>query len=117
MTADRLAALKRLREAQGKEYDGCITDAYEMFLVVDECFRNCETETVATWLPYTPETVIGDGEYLFAIRDQLTPEHRHIYRVWNAKWLKANCLADQIDWYMPLTPSKLPAMKIQENAQ
>lgn len=114
MTPERIKSLTRLRAAQGDPYTGSDSDAYEMFLVVDECFRNSETEQVATWLPYTPGMELGEGEFLFAIRDKLAGSPRHIYRVWDAIELAKTCLAGEIDWYMPLSPHKLPAMKIQE---
>lgn len=113
MTPDRIAALTRLREAAGKDYEGCDADAYEMFLVVDECFRCCETEEVATWLPYVPGLALGDGEFIFAMRANRGGEIRRVYRVWTAAAVE--CVAENvIDWYMPLSPNTLPAMKIQE---
>lgn len=119
MTPERLSALQRLRDAQGDYYDGMREDAYEMFLVVDECFRASETEQVATWLPYTPDVKLGSGEYIFAIQNLLTgePRPKHIYRVWDAKGLAGRCLTGLIEWYMPLSGEKLPAMKIQESVQ
>lgn len=116
MTPERIKALTRLRAAQGEPYTGSDSDAYEMFLVVDECFRNSETEEVSTWLPYTPGMELGQGEFIFAIRDMLGGANRpkHIYRVWDAAGLAGSCLAGQVDWYMPLSSGKLPAMRIQE---
>lgn len=117
MTPERLSALQRLRDAHGDYYCGMREDAYEMFLVVDECFRNSETEQVATWLPYTPRMELGEGEFLFAIRDVLSKDRLYIFRVWDARGLADRCLAGSVDWYMPLSPHKLPAMKIQEAVQ
>ena len=113
MTSKRLEALRRLRAAQGKDYDGCIADAYEMFLVVDECFRCSELNEVSTWLPYVPGMDLGEGEFLFAMTAKRPVGNRRIYRVWTADQA-ASAMTERIDWYMPLSPNKLPAMKIQE---
>ncbi|CAB4177813.1 hypothetical protein UFOVP1004_5 [uncultured Caudovirales phage] len=116
MTPERLKALTRLRAAHGDPYKGEYGDLYEMFLVVDECFRNSETEQVATWLPYTPDVELGKGEYLMAIRNMLKGEcqPKHFYRIWDSDSPSKSLFAGQAEWYLPLSPSKLPAMKIQE---
>lgn len=117
MTPARLEALNRLRKAQGDRYDGDEADAYEMFLIVDECFRDAELDEVSAWLPYVPGMTLGSGEYLFAIRNQRTGENRpkQVFRVWDAKGLADNSQSVHVLWYMPLPANKLPAMKIQDD--
>lgn len=124
MTPARLAAMKRLREAEGTPYDGANADSYEMFLLVDECFPNPDHEVVATWLPATGDTPPRELSYALVAYEVMLFGNHATWEYWAVRIGSDNSLSDSdchpigrtwagVRWYMPLNVTRLPMMKFQ----